>query len=68
VNLGVQVRFGARVTEYDPYRGEIGVQNWEYVRGDLIIAADGLLYTVFGLERYEDLTFGRSELGCEGYS
>lgn len=40
-DLGVQVRFGARITEYDRYRGEIGLQNWEYVRGDLIVAADG---------------------------
>jgi hypothetical protein len=68
VDLDVRVRFGSRVIEYDQYRGEICLQNWEYVSGDLIVAADGITYTVFGLGRYEALTFGRGELGCEGYS
>ncbi|KAJ6030199.1 Monooxygenase FAD-binding [Penicillium canescens] len=27
---------------YDRCRGEIGLKNWEYIRGDLIIAADGV--------------------------
>lgn len=42
VDLDVTVRFGSRVIEYDQYRGEICLQNWEHVRGDLIVAADGI--------------------------
>ena len=43
IDLGVDIRLGQGVKEYDGERARVVLENGTVVEGDLIVAADGML-------------------------
>jgi hypothetical protein len=63
-DMGIEIKLGARVENYDPVAGSITLADGSTYYGDLVVAVDGWSHAQSLFENYPDLHRYRNQVCC----